>query len=454
MAGDLAGTAGALYERIRQLPIVSPHGHCDPGWFASNAAFPNPAELLVVPDHYLFRMLHSQGIPLSELGVGPDGHHTDPRNVFRMFAAHWDLFLGTPSRVWLSYVLRETLDISDELSPDTADAIYDHISDSLSQDAFRPRALFERFGIEVLATTDSAVDTLSAHAEIQKSGWSGRVIPTFRPDGVLDGSDPDFAQNLARLGVLTDCDTGSFDGYLAALQSRRAFFRTMGATATDHAIEVVQTEWLADPDLLYQRLRQGEGSTQDARRFYGHMLIEMAQMSVSDGLTMQIHAGSRRNTNDTLMRKFGRDMGADIPIATDWVRGLDALLNRVGNNRDLRIILFTLDETTYARELAPMAGHWPCLRIGPPWWFHDSPAGIARYFDQVVETAGYFNLAGFNDDTRAFLSIPARHDLWRRGVASHLAQQVSRGYFGQADAERLAQLLTVDLARQVYGLDG
>ncbi|WP_377189052.1 glucuronate isomerase [Ruegeria meonggei] len=453
MAGQLSDLADGLYQGIKELPIVSPHGHCDPEWFARDVPFSNPAELLVVPDHYVFRMLYSQGVPLHELGVGPKGHTADPRQVFRLFAQHWDLFLGTPSRIWISYVLRETLRITQDLSPETANAIYDQIADCLTQDAFRPRALFDQFNIEVLATTDSALDTLSHHAEIRESGWNGRVVPTFRPDGVLDGADPSFAANLKQLGALTGCDTGNYQGYLEALRLRRQFFIQMGATATDHGIELVHTEWLDDPDKLFQRLRQQQGTPEDAQQFYGHMLIEMAQMSVEDGLTMQIHAGSKRNTNTAVMQDFGRDKGADIPIAMDWVRGLEALLNRVGNEPDLRIILFTLDEGTYARELAPMAGHWPCLRIGPPWWFHDSPAGIARYFDQVVETAGYFNLAGFNDDTRAFLSIPARHDMWRRGVALHLARQVEKGYFGRDSAEHLSQLLTTDLARQVYGLE-
>jgi glucuronate isomerase len=448
----LQGTADTLYQGIRDLPIVSPHGHCDPAWFARNTAFANPADLLVKPDHYVFRMLYSQGIPLEDLGVGVAGQETDPRKVFHIFAAHWHLFLGTPSRVWIEYVMRETMGINTELSAETADAVYDQIAARLELDTYRPRALFERFNIEVLATTDAALDDLVHHIQINESGWQGRVIPTFRPDGVLDGSDPVFAANLVKLETQTGCDLRSYDGYLMALRARRAFFIARGATATDHGVEVVLTEWLKDPNTLYQRLKANVGTLQDAQRFYGHMLIEMAQMSIEDGLTMQIHAGARRNTNAVVMNRFGRDMGTDIPIAVDWVRGMDALLNRVGNNADLRILLFTLDETTYARELAPMAGHWPCLRIGPPWWFHDSPAGIARYFDQVVETAGYYNLAGFNDDTRAFMSVPARHDVWRRGVALHLAGQIDKGYFGRSDAEQLAQFLAVDLARDAYGL--
>lgn len=449
---QLTGTAGALYEAIRDLPIVSPHGHCEPAWFGENQAFPDPAALLVVPDHYVFRMLYSQGVPLEALGVPEAGRGADPREVFRRFAQHWHLFLGTPSRFWISYVLTKTLGIGTPLSGETADAVYDQIADRLAEPAFRPRALFDRFGIDVLATTDGALDDLAHHRAVADSDWAGRVIPTFRPDAVLDPAHEGFDSHVDALGQLTGEDVGSFAGYLAALRARRAFFKEHGATATDHAIEVIETDWLDDPEALYQRLRSGHGSEADARAFYGHMLIEMAQMSVEDGLVMQLHGGSRRNTNADVFHRFGRDKGADIPIAVDWVRGLEPLLNRVGNAPGFRLILFTLDETTYARELAPMAGHWPCLRIGPPWWFHDSAAGIARYFDQVVETAGYWNLAGFNDDTRAFLSIPARHDLWRRGVALHLAEQVTRGVFDVSDARDLAPLLAVDLARDAYRL--
>ena len=447
--GDLDGLTDALYQGICQLPIVSPHGHCDPAWFAGDVPFANAAELMVIPDHYVFRMLYSQGVPLADLGIAGGA---DPRAVFQVFAAHWHLFLGTPSRIWIEYVLEQTLQINTPLSGQTANQIYDQIGEKLARPDFRPRALFDRFGIEVLATTDSALDDLASHQIIADSAWSGRVLPTFRPDGVLDPKDPSFVENLTALAAISGVQISTFKDYLAALRQRRAYFKSMGATATDHAIEVVHTEWMDDPEALFQRVRIGRGNANDAARFYGHMLIEMAQMSVEDGMTMQIHGGSRRNTNHAVLSQFGRDKGADIPVAGDWVRGLDALLNRVGNSTNFVLILFTLDETTYARELAPMAGHWPCLRIGPPWWFHDSPAGIARYFDQVVETAGYYNLAGFNDDTRAFLSIPARHDLWRQGVAQHLAGQVLKGYFDINDASELARLLATDLARNAYGL--
>lgn len=450
MGLTLTGTAADIYEGIKHAPIVSPHGHCDPEWFATNIAFADPAELLVIPDHYVFRMLYSQGVPLDRLGVGVSPEQRDPRAIFRLFASHWHLFLGTPSQLWIEYVLRHTLGCDLPLGAQTADAVYDHIATWLADPANRPRALFDRFGIEVLATTDAALDPLPHHRTIASSGWSGRVVPTFRPDALLNPRAVGWAEGIRALGRMTNEDTSTYPGFLAALRARRAAFKALGATATDHAIEVPQTLWLDTPAAVFESLLWGDVSQADA--FHGHMLIEMAQMSLDDGLVMQLHAGSRRNTNLALFDRFGADKGADIPVATDWVRGLEPLLNRVGNDPRLTLILFTLDETTYARELAPMAGHWPCLRIGPPWWFHDSAAGIARYLDRVVETAGYHNLAGFNDDTRAFLSIPARHDLWRRAVALHLAAQIGRGYFDRSTADALARLLATDLARKTYRL--
>jgi len=451
MSHRLSGIAAQLYDGIKHAPILSPHGHCDAAWFASDQAFVDPAQLLVMPDHYVFRMLYSQGVPLEKLGLG--GGDYDPRAVFQCFADHWHLFLGTPSRVWIEYVLYQTLGV-DPLTPETAQQVYDQIAAKLATPAFRPRALYKRFGIEALATTDGALDDLADHRTSAAANWGGRIIPTFRPDALLDPTDKNFARNIEKLAQISGEDTGSFAGYLAGLRNRRAFFIKMGATATDHAIEVLHTEWVpkSEREALFQRVKAAP-TPADCARFYGHMLIEMAQMSLEDGLVMQLHAGSRRNTNATILDRFGRDMGADMPVATDWVRGLEPLLSRVGNDPRLTLILFTLDEATYARELAPMAGHWPCLRLGPPWWFHDSAAGIARYFDSVVETAGYYNLAGFNDDTRAFMSIPARHDLWRRGVAAHLALMVNKRFFGIRDAEVLADQLTIGLARKTYRLE-
>jgi glucuronate isomerase len=443
-----------LYESIAGLPLISPHGHTVPDWFSEDRPFADPAELLVVPDHYVFRMLYSQGVALEDLGIGEDQATRDPRAIFRTLAAHWHLFLGTPSRSWLEHTLREVFGIDTPLGPDTADDIYDRIDAALKTPTFRPRALLSRFGLEVLATTDAALDDLAPHAAFAATGQATRLLPTFRPDAVLDPRAGGWADSMARLGEITGEDTATLAGYRAALRARRQHFIAHGATATDHAIDHLQTEWLDESaaQALLDACLTGKAEAAARRRLYNHMLIEMAQMSADDGLTMQIHAGSARGTNRALTAKFGPDKGADIPLPQDWVRGADALLNRVGTAPGLTIIAFTLDESVYARELAPMAGHWPALRLGPPWWFHDSPNGIRRYLDRVVETAGYYNLAGFNDDTRALMSIPARHDMWRRAVAAHLAAQMEAGRFGEADARRLAKWLAVDAARDAYKL--
>lgn len=453
---QLSGPADAIYDRIKDLPIVSPHGHTDPSWFANNQAFRDPAELLIIPDHYVFRMLYSQGIPLEKLGVNMSPEDRDPRAIFKLFAAQWNKFLGTPSRQWLEYTFANIFEIAEPFGTENADTYYDVIGEKLRSPDFRPRALFERFNLEVLATTDSALDDLKHHKKSTSDGWGGRVVPTFRPDTVLNPALPEFITDVAALGALTNKDSQTYSGYLSALRARRAYFKEVGATATDHDVPNVHTNWLSDAVIteLFGRAISGQLSGDEQIQFYGHMLIEMAHMSIEDGLVMQIHGGSTRSTNMPLLHQFGRDKGADIPHAVDWVGGLSALLNRVGNRPDFTLLVFTLDETTYARELAPMAGHWPALKLGPPWWFHDSLAGIARYFDQVVETAGYWNLAGFNDDTRALLSIPARHDLWRKGVSIHLGQQIERGLFGPSDAHEIAKLLTRDLALEAYKLGG
>lgn len=448
----LSGAAETLYEQIKDIGIVSPHGHCEAQWFAENSPFPNPAQLLIQPDHYVFRMLYSQGIDLGDLGIGTS---CDPREAFRVFASHWHLFLGTASRYWLTYSFKSVFQISEDLSRETSDLFYDEICKCLQSEAFLPRSLFERFKIEVLATTDGALDDLAYHAQIASSGWHGRVIPTLRPDSVINPQHENFAGDVHALADLTSENTQTYAGYLKALQKRRLYFKAHGATATDHDVPDLYTEWLSqtEREYLFGEALKGTINQDQAQRFYGHMLIEMAQMSVEDGLVMQIHAGATRSTNEVLFKKYGANMGADIPKAMHWVSGLAALLNRVGTLKALTLILFTLDESTYARELAPMVGHWPALRLGPPWWFHDSEKGIARYFDAVVESAGYWNLAGFNDDTRAFTSIPARHDLWRRGVARHLSDQIACGRMNMADAQYIATLLSRDLAVAAYRLE-
>ena len=444
-----------IFEGIADLPIVSPHGHCDPTWFAKDTAFPDPARLLITPDHYLLRMLYSQGVPLEEMALGKAPRVTDSREVFRRFAAHWDAFLGTPTRLWMEHILYKTLKIDTHLSAGSADAVHDEIAEAISRPEWRPRAAFDALNIEVLATTGAALDPLSAHRDLQSSEWSGRVVPTFRPDDILDPARPGHSLRLARLAELTGEDTADFAGFLAAIRKRRAHFKSLGATATDHDVPLLKTEHLSGREIaeLHARAVRAALTAAEATRYYGHMLTVMAEMSVEDGLVMQLHVGCQRSTNAAVLARFGPDMGADIPGKADWVSGLSALLNRVGNSNDLTVVLFTLDESSYSRELAPMVGHWPCLKLGPPWWFHDSPNGIRRYFDLVVESAGYQNLAGFNDDTRAFLSIPARHAVWRMGVSQHLAGQVEVGRFGLEDAHWLARQLSTELARKTYRLE-
>ena len=450
--------ARRLYESVKDLPIVSPHGHCDPAWFARDEPFPDPATLLIVPDHYLFRMLYSQGVPLERLGIrrrdgGPV--ETDPRAIWRLFAQHYHLFRGTPSRIWLDHVLSEVLRVKTRLGPDTADEIHVHIANRLEEPEFRPRALFDRFGIEVLATTESPLDDLRHHRAIRDSGWSGRVITAFRPDPVVDPDFEGFADNVARLGEITGCDTASWGGYLEALSQRREFFAEHGATSTDHGHPTATTADLGGEacQLLLGKALAGEATAQEAELFRGQMLTEMARMSLEDRMVMQIHPGSFRNHNARLFEQFGRDMGADIPSATNYARALKPLLDRFGNESRLSVILFTLDETAYSRELAPLAGHYPILRLGPAWWFYDSPEGMLRYRQTVTETAGFYNTVGFNDDTRAFLSIPARHDMARRVDCGYLAGLVADHRMEEDEAAEVAADLAYNLARRAYRLD-
>lgn len=449
--------ARELYDRVAGLPIISPHGHTDAQWFACDEPFTNPTDLLVTPDHYLFRMLYSQGVPLEALGVRPahgSGQVPDPREAWRLFARHYHLFYGTPSRLWLDWIFAEVFGIDVHLEAATADLYYDTMSDALAAPAFRPRALFDRFNIEVIATTESPLDSLEPHARIRASGWKGRVVTTYRPDPVVDPQFEGFRDNLSAFGELTGEDTFRYAGYLAAHRKRRAFFAQMGATATDHGHPTAATADLPDraAEALFERVLRSDVSAGDAELFRAHMLTVMAGMSLDDGLVMQIHPGAWRNHNPELFARFGRDKGGDIPMVTDYVHALHPLLSRYGNERELTIILFTLDETAYSRELAPLAGHYPALKLGPAWWFHDSPEGMRRFRQATTETAGFYNTAGFNDDTRAFFSIPARHDVARRIDCGFLAQLVAEHRLEDWQAADLAVDLAYNLAKRVYRL--
>ncbi|HEX3406130.1 MAG TPA: glucuronate isomerase [Caulobacteraceae bacterium] len=441
---------------MRTLPIVSPHGHCDPAWFALNAPFPNATDLLLAPDHYLYRMLYSQGAPMAALRV-PDrsgAAHADPRAAWRLFAQHFHLFRGTPSALWLNHVFAGVFGLDVALGEATADHYYDAIGAALATDAFRPRALFDRFNIEVLATTESPVDTLEHHAAIRASGWGGRVVTTYRPDPVIDAEHEAFPATLARFGELTGEDVTRWEGYLSAHRKRRQVFIEAGATSTDHGHPTALTADLpvAEAERLFRTIVAGKPTPAEAELFRAQMLTEMAAMSLDDGLVMQIHPGSFRNHNRAVFERFGRDKGADIPQRTDYVHALKPLLDRFGNEQALTLILFTLDETSYARELAPLAGHYPVLKLGPPWWFNDSPEGMRRFREATTETAGFYNTVGFNDDTRAFLSIPARHDVARRCDCAFLARLVAEHRLDIDEARELAPELAYGLARRAYKL--
>lgn len=455
---DVRSITRRLYESVRDLPIISPHGHTDPAWFASNAPFENATALLLQPDHYVFRMLYSQGIALESLGLTPvskpDAPAVDPREAWRILASHYHLFRGTPSRMWLDWVFAEAFGLDVQLDAETADHYYDHITGQLATPAFRPRALFERYRIEVITTTESPIDTLEHHQAIAASGWQGRVLTAYRPDPVVDPEFEGFADNLARFGELTGEDVFSWSGYLAAHRKRRAFFAQHGATSTDHGHPTAQTADLPrdEAEALFARVIRPDVTPGEAELFRAQMLTEMATMSAEDGLVMQIHPGAFRNHNPAVFARFGRDKGADMPSRTDYVNALRPLLARHGNNPDLTIILFTLDESVYARELAPLAGHYPALKLGPAWWFHDSPEGMRRFRHAMTETAGFYNTVGFNDDTRAFLSIPARHDVARRIDCGFLAQLVAEHRIEEWEAAELAQELSYNLAKKAYKL--
>jgi glucuronate isomerase len=445
--------ARALYEHVRALPIVSPHGHTQAAWFARNEAFPDPATLFVQPDHYVFRMLYSQGVSLEDLEIGQP-QLKNPRKVWRIFASHYYLFRGTPTRMWLDFAFQELFSLEQRLSEESADLYFDTISEKLLTPEFLPRALYERFNVEVLATTDSPLDSLAEHKAIRESKWKARILPTFRPDPVVDPEFPGFAENVAKLGEKTEEDTSTWVGYLDALWSTRTRFRELGCTATDHGHPTAQTANLpaAEVTELFRQVIAGEADAQQQELFRAQMLTEMARMSLEDGLVMQIHAGSARNHNRQLHERYGRDMGADIPTPTNYVNALRPLLDQFGNERDLTIILFTLDESAYSRELAPLAGHYPSLRLGPPWWFHDSPEGMMRFRESVTETAGFYNTVGFNDDTRAFFSIPGRHDVARRMDCAFLAKLVAEHRLDEDEALEVAQDLAYRLVKKAYRL--
>jgi len=454
---SVRNNARELYNEIKDCPIVCPHGHVDPQIFVDNNPFPDPTELFIIPDHYVFRMLYSQGISLDELGIPQkDGTRaeTDPRKVWQIFANNYYLFRGTPSGVWLDYEFNILLGIKEKLNESNGQKIFDQINEKLNTEDYLPRHLFEQFNIEVLTTTDGATDSLKQHELIAESDWGGKIIPSFRPDALTNLLNPDWNNEITKLKNLTSIDITTYKSFITAIEMRREYFKNLGATATDHGVDIPFTHSLTDGEreAIFSRALKGNASYKDAAFFTANMLIEMARMSCEDGLIMQIHPGSNRNHNEVIYEKYGLDKGCDIPQGTEYTNNLKELLNTYGNNNDFTFIVFTLDETSYTRELAPLAGHYPAMKLGPAWWFHDSLEGMTRYRNMVTETAGFYNTVGFNDDTRAFLSIPARHDVARRIDANYLGKLVAKHILTFEEARYVIMDLTYNLVKQAYKL--
>jgi glucuronate isomerase len=445
-----------LYESVANLPIIAPHGHVAPRLLADEkATLGTPAEMFIIPDHYVFRMLYSQGISLESLGIprvdgGPV--EEDHRKIWQTFADNFTLFRGTPTGAWMTHELAVIFGIEEKLTGETAQLIYDQIEAKLATPEFRPRALFDRFNIEILSTTDAATDALNDHQAIRDSDWDGDIRPTFRPDAVVNLMTAGWRDNIDALSDISGITVNSYRSFIEALENRRQFFRSMGATATDHAAVSAYTAELSEreADEIFQRALKGDAIEKDEYQFTAHMIMENARMSIDDGLVMQFHVGSIRNHNSTIYDTFGTDMGCDIPTKSEFTHNLRPLLNKYGNDPHLTFIVFNLDESTYARELAPLAGHYPAMKLGPAWWFYDSINGMTRYRAQISETAGLHNTVGFNDDTRAFPSIPSRHDLSRRVDANWIAGLLVRGIIDQDDAHEMIQDTAYRLVKRAY----
>ena len=446
--------ARSLLESVQGLPILSPHGHVDAAVIEQNTPFPDPAALLVSPDHYVTRLIHASGVPLGRLRTSADTE-PNPREVWREFCKAWPLFDGTASGHWLRDQFQFVFGLSQLPSPESSDLLYDEISAKLQEETFRPRQLFKDFNIEVLATTDDPLDMLESHQALADDPtFHGRVLPTFRPDAYLNIAHPDWAGNVERLiAAAGDGGTG-YSAYLTALENRRRYFIDHGAVSADHGVMTPATLKLdaADAARLFDRARSGQATPEDRNAFEAHMMYQMARMSVEDGLVMTIHPGSYRNHHQATFEAFGADTGHDIPFGINYTQAIRPLLQDFGTARGFHLVLFTLDETVFSRELAPLAGFYPSVYLGAPWWFLDAPDAMLRFRSAVTETAGFSRFSGFIDDTRAFCSIPARHEASRRVEASFLARLVAEH---RIDEERAFEIMldTVDGSpRRVFKL--
>jgi glucuronate isomerase len=453
---DVRAIAQRLYAAVAELPIISPHGHVDPRILLDNTPFRDPASLFITPDHYVTRLLHASGISLDALGVGRGPlPEAEARDVWRQLCAHWHVFHGTPTRYWLETELADIFDVSVRPSQESADEIYDQIADRLARDDHRPRELYGRFRISVLATTDDPCDDLSAHEALTADAtWSGRVLPTFRPDRYLESGQPGWAELVATLGKTADVDTGTFAGWIRAMEARRQYFVEHGAVSADHSHDDVRTDPLdpAEADRIYTAALAGMATNSESVAMRRHMLLEMARMSCDDGLVMTLHPGVRRNHHQPTYEKYGADVGCDIPLRVEFTDALRPLLSRYGTHPNLHLVLFTMDETVFSRELGPLAGFYPSVYVGAPWWFLDAPDAVRRFRDAVTESAGFTRTSGFIDDTRAFCSIPARHDMSRRLDSGYLARLVAEHRIDEDEALNTAHGLVTAQPTRVFKL--
>jgi glucuronate isomerase len=455
-APEVRSIARRLHAEVADLPILSPHGHVEAGLLLADQPFADPTTLLVTPDHYVTRLLHAAGVPLDQLGVGQGSLSAEAaRAAWRLLCENWSVYRGTPVKYWLESALVDVFGLDQRPSAQTADDLYDGIAEQLTRPAFRPRALFDRFRIEVLATTDDPADDLAAHAALRDDPtFTGRVVPTFRPDRYLEAGRPDWARDVLHLGAVAGVDTGSYAGWVAAMEERRTHFRRLGGVSTDHSHEDVGTQPLPadEAEATYRAALHGTATASATTALRRHMLLEMARMATEDGLTMTLHPGVRRGHHGPTSARFGPDTGHDLPLPGAFTDALRPLLERYGTHPNLTLVLFTLDESVFSRELAPLAGFYPSVYVGAPWWFLDAPDAIRRWRSAVSETAGLSRTSGFIDDTRAFCSIPARHDMARRLDAGYLAGLVADH---RLDEDEAAQAV-VDLVRgrptEVFGL--
>ncbi len=452
----IRAVAAELYDSVGNLPIISPHGHVPAQWLADDVSFADPTSLLITPDHYVNRLLHSHGVSLSDLGVGrPALDAEQSRKAFRILCSHWSAYRGTPVRFWLDAQLAGIFGVTLRPSAETADAIYDQIADCLARPEFGARALYDRFGIELLATTDDPCDDLAHHRALRDDPtWTGRVVPTFRPDRYLEPNGPTWIDDVDRLAEVSGIETGEYDGFVAALADRRRYFVEHGAVSTDHSHADARTDVLSAGDAarLFTLARKQEATDEEATALRRHLVSEMARMSCEDGLVMTVHPAVRRSHHTPTFESYGADVGCDIPIRAEFTDALRPMLQRYGTHPNFQLVIFTLDETTFSREIAPLAGFYPSVYAGAPWWFLDAPDAIRRYRAAVTETVGFAKTSGFIDDTRAFCSIPARHDMSRRLDAGYVATLVAEHRLDLDEAFDVMHDLVVTNPRKTFKL--